>query len=196
MPSSRRFKVTSLAAILIVCVIYYITHGASSTHNSEFYTRTVAAIQDKNAAKLREDLLAQEAQRLERVERIEKEHNAAVSAAAGGETQPTDINQDPIIPGKDGADKVADIKAGQKSVAGRKYMKDGKEVTYKSPDGDDNDGVAKVGNIGAHSSHSPVAGEGDDHAVEATLNDILRKGPIIIFSKTYCMFSAKAKVSF
>lgn len=201
MPSSRRLKFTGLITLLTVCVIFYITHGASSTHNSQFYTRTVAAIRDKQTSKSREDIIAEERRRLDRVDRIEKEHNAALSAAAAGETRPVGYSsggskQDPIVPnGEYGAAKVADAKAGEKSVAGRKYMKDGKVVTYKPLEEDEEDGVAKVGNVEPHSSHHAVAGEEYDKAVEAALNDILRKGPIIIFSKTYCPFSKKAKVS-
>ena len=201
MPSSRR-KVTVLISLLTVCVIFYITRGASSTHNSQFYTRTVDAIREKQTSRAREDVIAEEKRRLDRVDRIEREHNAALSAAAPKETRPIDYapggnrRQDPIIPNGDyGAQKVADAKAGEKSIAGRKYMKDGKIVTYKPADYDDDDGVARVGNVDPHASHGASASEEYDKDVEAALNDILRRGPIIIFSKTYCPHSKKAKVS-
>ena len=202
MPSSRRLKVTGLAALLTICIVFYITHGASSTQNSDFYKRTVSAIQNKQIVRSREDILDEERHRLERLDRIEKEHKAAISAGAAQETKThthasgANANQLPIIPnGQYGASKVADAKAGEKSVAGRKYMKDGKIVTYKPLGEDDDDGVAKVGNVYPHSSHEAVAPDQDEEAVEVALNDILRKGPIIIFSKTYCPFSKKAKVS-
>ena len=204
MPSSRRFKVVGLAALLTVCIIFYVTNGASSTHNSAFYTRTVTAIREKQNSRLSEDVIAEEKQRLERIDRLEKEHNAAISVAAAQETRPVvyregSANQRPIIPnGNYGASKVADAKAGEKSVAGRKYMKDGKPVHYKLAEDTEDDGVAKVGNVGPKSSHSAIAGEEEDDdtaGVEEALNEILRKGPIIIFSKTFCPFSKKAKVS-
>lgn len=33
----------------------------------------------------------------------------------------------------------------------------------------------------------------EDHEIEATINEILKKSPVIIFSKTYCQFSKRAK---
>ncbi|KAF3768982.1 glutaredoxin [Cryphonectria parasitica EP155] len=33
----------------------------------------------------------------------------------------------------------------------------------------------------------------EDHQVETTLNEILKKSPVIIFSKTYCQYSKRAK---
>ena len=200
MPSSRRVKVAGLAALLTVCIIFYITNGASSTHNSDFYTRTVTAINERQSARAREDVLAEERQRLARIERVEKEHNAAISAAQAQETQPSSHGragpeQNPVLQDVKGA---ASQGADGLSVAGRKYIKDGKVVTYKSSDDKENDGVAKVGNVEPQSSHAAVGDKTEteeDHQVTSALNEILRKGPIIVFSKTFCPFSRKAKVS-
>ncbi len=202
MPSSRRLKVTGLAALLTICVVFYITHGASSTQNSDFYKRTVSAIQKKQLVRSREDVLEEERRRFDRLDRIEKEHIAALSAAPPKDTKASSHEnegsayQNPIIPnGEYGASKVVDAKAGEKSVAGRKYMKDGKVVTYKSREGAEDDGVAKVGNVYPYASHEALPESHSEEAVESALNDILRKGPIIVFSKTYCPHSKKAKVS-
>lgn len=193
MPSSRRMRVTGLVALLTVCIIFYITNGARSTHNSAFYTRTVTAIQDREANEARKQAIATEIERLERVERLQAEHNAAISHTQPKETraaQPLGPQQKPIVP-----DTASGSGASGKSVAGRKMMSDGKVVHYASPK-DSDDGVAKVGNIGPQSSHA-VVGEKEeseeDHKVQDALNDILKKGPIIIFSKSYCPFSKKAK---
>lgn len=194
MPSSRRLKVTGLVALLTVCIIFYITNGARSTHDSAFYTRTVSAIKDRQDNEARRNALAEERERLARVERLHREHDVAVSAAAAEETRSVNIgpNQKPIIP-------QAGIKSsvGGKSVAGRKMMSDGK-VVHGSPAEDADDGVAKVGNIGPQSSHAIVGDKDEpeeDHKVQDALNEVLKKGPIIIFSKSYCPFSKKAKVS-
>lgn len=195
-------RVTGLVAVLTVCVIFYITNGASSTRNSDFYQRTVAAINEKQAKNDRADMLAEEKLRLERVERLQKEHDAAIEAAAAQESIPVKLSgsekQKPIQPhAKEHSSKASDEKLGEKSVAGRKYMKDGKVVTYKSTEEED-DGVAKVGNVGPHSSHLPSGEKSEsekNEEVDSALNEILKKGPIIIFSKTYCPFSKKAKVS-
>lgn len=192
MPSSRRLKVTGLAIILVLTVIYYVTNGASSTENSPFYTRTLTALTEKQNAQTRADVIAEEQQRQQRVERLQKEHDAAIANAAPADAPKPKQQQQPI-----GQDAAGESEAsGEKSVAGRKTMKKGDKFVYERPDKDENDGVAKVGNVAPKSSHATVAeGEDDEHEVEEALNDILKKGPIIIFSKSYCPFSKKAKVS-
>lgn len=200
MPSSRRLKATGLAALLTLCILLYITTAASSTRDSPFYTRTVTAIQNRETAEAQAAAATSERQRLELLERIEKEHNAALAAAEAEEelkaatrASGADVDQEPIMPY--GASKVVDANTGEKEVAGRKYMKDGRVVTYKPPKGVEDDGVAKLGNVDPHSSHAPDAND-SDVAIEAELNDIFRKGPIIIFSKSYCPHSRQAKVSY
>jgi hypothetical protein len=196
MPSSRRLKATSLIALLTVLVIFYVTRGESNTRNSPFYTRTVEVIKARQSTEARQDMLAEEKQRLQRVERVEREHKVAMAAGADGAEGPNPepssslgssnpYDQKPIVPGE-----------GAKSVAGRKVMSDGRVVQSGKKDGDD--GVAKVGNVEPQSTHAVV---GEDEAakkaqekIETALNEILKKGPIIVFSKSYCPFSKKAKV--
>ncbi|KAK4547380.1 hypothetical protein LTR36_001036 [Oleoguttula mirabilis] len=220
MPSSRRLKVVVLVAILTVLSIIYVTKGAQSTYNSPFYTRTVEAIKSRQDTEARQNVIAAEKQRLDRVERLQKEHDGAISAAAAAETGSVMAGGDAAKAAgtEAGPEKqkplAADIKeavgeaAGAvkdkvqaqadkvKPVAGRKTMVDKVVQTKPATDGDD--GVAKVGNVApkvsnaiAGEKHGPVSQE--DHKVEIELSDILKKGPIIIFSKSYCPFSKKAK---
>jgi hypothetical protein len=60
-----------------------------------------------------------------------------------------------------------------------------------------------VGNTGASKSRESSAAKkqsqseeetASEHEIEVEMNSILKKGPIIIFSKSYCPFSKKAKV--
>jgi len=71
-----------------------------------------------------------------------------------------------------------------------------------NPNADDHEGVARVGNTGSSKSHESSAAKKEsqdeeesasDHEIEVEMNSILKKGPIIIFSKSYCPFSKKAK---
>lgn len=198
MPSSRRLKAMGLALVLTVCILFYVTNGAKNTQDSPFYTRTVQAMQDKADAQSRADVIAEEKARLDRVERVQKEHDAAVAAAAaatevsGPGTGARAQKQQPIV------QNAADESGNDKSVAGRKMMK-GDKIVYDRPDKDGNDGVAKVGNVEPKTSRAAMAQEGgesdEEHKVETALNEILKKGPIIIFSKSYCPYSKKAKVS-
>lgn len=195
MPSSRQFKAIGLCALLTVLVLYYVTSGPRLTHDSEFYKKTVAAIEHRKDAEARQHIIEEEKQRLERVERLQKEHEAAMASAttdvmaaatSKAAAGPAPEKQKPIVA------------EGEKSVAGRKKMKDGKVVDEK-PAKDNDDGVAKVGNVAP--KQTSVAGtesteeSEEEHQIELELNTILKKGPIIIFSKSYCPFSKKAKVS-
>ncbi|KAK5120530.1 hypothetical protein LTR85_006186 [Meristemomyces frigidus] len=221
MPSSRRLKVTGLIAILTVLIIVYVTNGAKSTYNSPFYTRTVEAMNNRQNTEARQNVIAEEKQRLDRVERLQKEHDGAISAAAAAETGSVIVGGDAAKAAGAEAEPekqkplAADVKeavgeaAGAvkdkvlaqadkvKPVAGRKTMAD--KVVQTKPAADGDDGVAKVGNVAPKKVSNAVAGEKhgpeteDDHKVEIELNDILKKGPIIIFSKSYCPFSKKAK---
>lgn len=227
MPSNRRLKVTGFIAILTVLIVLYVTNGAKNTYESPFYTRTVAAIQNRHDSETRDAIIADEKARSERVARIQEEHEKAMESmvpvagdagrAAGkgaGESKQKPIVDD-VKEGADQAkegakaatDKVAEgVKNAQeavapesgKTVAGRKKMPDGKVVVNDKEAG--NDGVAKVGNTGSketniakHGNEGPETEE--EHKVEVELDSILKKGPIIIFSKTFCPFSKKAKVS-
>lgn len=207
MPPTRRLKTALLLALFATLTILYITHGATNTYNSQFYTRTVAAIQTRHDTEAREALIAEEKTRADRVARIQEEHEKAMGAA----------KQKPIV--EDTAGSEHSVKAQEapaaaapegKPVAGRKMMPSdgnggngGKVVV--NPNADD-DGVARVGNGGAAKSReSSVASKSNEkeeeetefeHEIETEMNSILKKGPIIIFSKSYCPFSKKAKVRF
>lgn len=192
MPSSRRMRVTGLIALLTVCIVFYITNGARSTHNSPFYTRTVQAMQDREAKEASKHAMAEEIERQERLQQVQREHQAALSKAAPNSkemrpAQPLGPQQQQPIK----QDTTSRSGSGGKSVAGRKMMSE--HPHYASPKHTD-DGVAKVGNV-PQSSHAPAGKEEseEDHKVQDELNAILKKGPIIIFSKSYCPYSKKAK---
>ncbi|KAK3114795.1 hypothetical protein LTR53_006529 [Teratosphaeriaceae sp. CCFEE 6253] len=236
MPSSRRMKVTGLIALLTVLIIFYVMNGASNTHNSPFYTRTVQAIKNRQDAEARENVIAEERSRLDRVERLQKEHDAAILAAAAEETGSVlkkvggdaakaagvgagPDKQKPLAQDvKEAASSVvaavgsaaSQVAEKVKPVAGRKTMQAGgagtgdKVVQTKPASAREDDGVAKVGNVAQPKAALARAGsdEGDAqhgpeteeaHRVETELNDILKKGPIIVFSKSYCPYSKKAK---
>ncbi|KAK5108599.1 hypothetical protein LTR62_008175 [Meristemomyces frigidus] len=203
MPSSRRLKVTALIAILTVLIIVYVTTGARSTQESAFYTRTVQAIKDRQATEARDSVIADEKARTERVERLQKEHDFAVSAAASepastkvaGKVAAGDLEPERQKPlAADVQDAVSEAIERTAPVAGKKIAGE-KVVSTKPASVADHDGVAKVGNVEPKPSTSQEPGDEseEDHKVETLLNDILKKGPIIIFSKTFCPYSKKAK---
>lgn len=84
----------------------------------------------------------------------------------------------------------------EKSVAGRKKMKGDKIIPGRP--GVIDESVDKSGNIGSPSrgdSDAQTAEADDAHKIETELNDILKRSPLVVFSKSYCPYSRKAKVS-
>ncbi|KAH9823679.1 Glutaredoxin [Teratosphaeria destructans] len=208
MPSSRRMRVTGLVALLTVFVIFYITHGARSTYNSQFYTRTVEALKTRQDAQARQDMIEKEKSQLDRVKQLQREHNAAVSAKASEETATAKVDggagRAAVAGANDQKPLAADVKdaiddGNVVPVAGRRTMKDSSQKIVKTrPTGDSNDGVAKVGNVDARPTKPSSLTDSEpeteeEHEVEVELDTILKKGPIIVFSKSYCRFSKKAK---
>ena len=220
MPSTRRVKVVGLLLFATILILLYLTSGASQTRTSEFYTRTVAAIdtrhrtQAKEAADLEQKNRVQELQKLKNDVESGKEElgsglgsgkkapdspipGAGAGAGAGkGAQKPLAEEVGEVAKGvkegvkgavksvekgvKDAVHGVAGIATaaaaeGEKSVAGRKMMKDdgsGKIVK--------DDGVAKVGNTGqkeAAAKSEPGPDTKEDHQVEVEFNDILKKSP-------------------
>ncbi|WPG99646.1 Hypothetical protein R9X50_00246500 [Acrodontium crateriforme] len=195
MPSSRRLRVVAIGAFLAVLTLLYVTTGARNTYNSQFYTSTVDAINSRHDAEARQNLMAEEKQRLDRVERVQKEHDAAVSKGAVAAAEHTGTaHADPKVDQQKPLE--ADPTPSEKSIAGRKKMKDERIVGTK-PEKDGDDGVAKVGNVQPKASSAQKADTDaeseEEREVEGVINDILKKGPIIIFSKSYCPHSKKAK---
>jgi FtsZ-interacting cell division protein ZipA len=202
MPSTRRLKTAIILAVFATLTILYVTQAPSNTHNSPFYTRTVAAIQARRDNEARESLMAEEKTRADRVARIQEEHDQAMVAN----------KQKPIVEDAPTTSRSQEAApAESKPAAGRKMSppadgttgnKGGKVVV--NPNSDDHEGVARVGNTGSSKSHESSAAKkkesqseeesASDHEIEVEMNSILKKGPIIIFSKSYCPFSMKAKV--
>lgn len=195
MPSNRRLRLTALVVALAVMVVLYVTTARRSTYASPFYTRTVAAMDERQSAESRAGMLAEEKSRADRVAKIQGEHDVAV-AKAEAEQKLSPVVEDAKEVLATAAAAGKDSVEGQKPVAGRKMMKDDRVVVNEKPDG--GDGVAKVGNVPPKESPAKADGSAaqsdQERKVETEMNTILKKGPIIVFSKTRCPFSKKAKV--
>lgn len=197
MAGNRRLRLQALLFILVILVIFYVTTAKRSTYASPFYSRTMSAIRDRQDAASVADHNAAEERRSERVARLQVEHDKAMADNAKGDTQ----KQKPVI--AEVKEKVQEVKAAVlgedvKPVTGRKTMKDGRVVVDES--GDSADGVARVGNNVEPKEKETPTGKSkkqseEEEKAEVEINSILKKGPIIIFSKSYCPYSKKAKVS-
>lgn len=190
MPSQRRLKVFGLLAAIVILTIFYVSNSAHSTQTSEFYSRTVAALDTKSRA-------AQEALDLENHKKIQaaaeadaaqkakdRDPDSPIPAVKEKEQKPFAVDVEEagkkaqnvaanvVDAAKDAVHGVTGPDSAEKSVAGRKMMKGIKD-----------DGVAKVGNSGAKDPASEKkAGEDtkesdEAHDVEVELNAILKKSP-------------------
>ncbi|KXT17864.1 hypothetical protein AC579_5889 [Pseudocercospora musae] len=199
MPSQRQIRAIGLVTVLVLLVIYYVSHGAKSTYDSPFYKNTVAAIERKKTAAEREQLMSEERDRLERVERLRKEHDVALEDLSSPSSSAADSTKtDGPALGPQKQKPIKDDSPAEKSVAGRKKMgASNDKIVQNKPKDDTDDGVAKVGNIAAKATavaeHTTAEEKEHETRVELELNNILKKGPIIVFSKSYCPFSMKAK---
>ena len=170
MLSQRRVKGIVVIAVVSILMIVYITNAARSTQTSEFYTKTVAALDRKARTAEQEEADLEIKQRIAEREKIAKVNidpdkkppsEAEKLHAITGEKETA---QKPIIAPK----KDQDASEGEKSVAGRKMMKDDKYTE---------EGVAKVGNTEKGASSTDKDETEEEHAVEVELNSILKRSP-------------------
>ncbi|OJD35649.1 glutaredoxin domain-containing protein [Diplodia corticola] len=213
MRSQRRMKFFAILVLLAVLTTLYLTSAARQTRESAFYTRTQSAIseRERTANSVVEPNLATDDDVSKRLKAAEDKAKKSANnkgnriqevVAAGDAEKEKDrvsgkVSQQNARVEKDTKVGEHDEVTGEKSVAGRVIMKD----SSKAADGVD--GVAKVGNVGdsvkAAASSKATSGSDageetqEEHEAELEINTILKKSPIIIFSKSYCRFSAKAK---
>ena len=210
---TRRFKPLIILVVFFVLIILYLTSSARSTRNSDFYTRTQAALQQQRfAADSADDVISSDANVAARLK--EAEEQAKKSADKKGDEHRARLGMEELPP----ADKEKDQ---EKSVAGRKTMKDESSKKGLVLDDDADDAYVAAGVEKPSKDQVPVKGKEqtaateEDDKVEAELNSILKRSPsmsitaevqddflrwlltlcsaVIIFSKTYCPYSKKAK---
>ncbi|KAG8533457.1 uncharacterized protein KY384_002240 [Bacidia gigantensis] len=186
MPSSRRLKTIALAIAVIFCFILFV---GRDTTTQEFYTRTVAALDKKHAS----DAEAASKWRTIKDPAKNQEPISDGNTAQKPLDESSDDGEQPHgEPEKYPKTESKDEEGDEKSVAGRKKMK-----------GE------------GHKSDRPHKSK-EERQVEAEMNSILKRGPstslpvptllsllqghmltkhpsVIIFSKTWCPYSAKAK---
>ncbi|KAF1993530.1 glutaredoxin [Amniculicola lignicola CBS 123094] len=164
MPSPRRVKVFGLMVLLTILITLYLTGSARQTRQSDFYRKTQESL---------------EAREYEAAAKQRDETNVKARLKAAEDEAKKHAEEK--------GQKYLDSVSGERSVAGRVKM---------TPDEKDK-GVPGVANVGGRpNDHEAVLQEGEtaeDHEVELELNAILKKSPIIIFSKSYCPYSKKAK---
>ncbi|KAF1965333.1 glutaredoxin [Bimuria novae-zelandiae CBS 107.79] len=164
MASQRRMRLYGVLLVLTIIITLYMTRSGSQTRTSPFYVKTQEALQE------REYMEASKQRDADGV-------GSRLKAAADDARKSAEKKSSEYIESVTGGDA-------DKAPRGR-YNKDGKQQPLE--------GVAAVGGDRKHKAPAQENETEDYHEAELELNDILKKSPIIIFSKTYCPHSRKAK---
>ncbi|KAF1923847.1 glutaredoxin domain-containing protein [Didymella exigua CBS 183.55] len=163
MPSQRRMRLFGVLFLVAVVTILYMTRSAAQTHASDFYTKTSEALQQHEFA---------EAAKQRDADSVGTRLKAAEEAAKKKADEK-------------GAEFHKAVEGKDKSVAGRVKIEGDKPAPVP--------GVAAQGGRPRDQAAMKEHETPEDHDVEIELNAILKKSPVIIFSKSYCPHSKHAK---
>ncbi|KAK2760917.1 hypothetical protein FQN54_002159 [Arachnomyces sp. PD_36] len=166
-PSPRRVRLLFVAVFVIVLMILYYTADARRVQGQKFYQNTVGAM-DAKAAAARDRDSSHDDDSL--FQKLKPNYGAGSGSGSGGDMKPPPQVLDKPkfdVPSNDGEGEDGE----ERSVAGRKTMKVSKGKDTVRIEGY----------------------QGVDPEVKEEFNDIMKRSPIIIFSKSYCPFSKKAK---
>lgn len=170
MPSMRRVKLFSLLIFLFAVALLFYT--ASLRQSRELDSRTVGDFYDKTVNALnknknnKNDVGGTDDEIIAKkmAESLKDAEKAAKDTANAKAPKPDPPSS--VIGVGSAADGARDD---ERSVAGRKKFREGGEA------------------------QEPVEESEEEHEIEVELNAILKKSPIIIFSKSYCPHSRRAK---
>ncbi|KAG5292796.1 glutaredoxin domain-containing protein [Histoplasma ohiense] len=163
-PSRRGARILLLAVLGIVFFICYLSANARRIQNEAFYQQTVQAMDAKAAQKLSGMGGGDDDEAVFQKLRTTKLAPEDKQAIAVHRQR----YESPLkMPHPSGGDDSHDGQDGEKSIAGRKKIPAGQSQVSLE--------------------------DREDPEVEAELNAILKRSPIIIFSKSYCPYSEKAK---
>jgi len=169
--NNRTKYLLALVALVLFITLYY-SSDAGPTKNGDFYKKTATALEK-----------AAEDKRIKAGADAELQDIIKHAKHLGGEE--TVAKADPVLAAEDAKKKLppppgAEEPVEEQSVAGRKMMPKPKWDTGKEEE--------EALNGGRLAEIDPGLAEAKEE-----LNTILRRSPIIIFSKTFCPFSRKAK---
>ncbi|KAJ5772850.1 hypothetical protein N7457_007746 [Penicillium paradoxum] len=180
MPSQRRLRLIVVAVIALLFMVFYYTGEASKIQNQKFYRSTLEAMKAKEQAK-----------HTKAQEKIQHPVHAPGQngAAAANEKVPVAEVEKIAVPPATGNEETEEI-----PIAGRTKMTVPKKVNQDAPSEIAPDTKSEEEKEQEAKAMREREEKGRKEA-EATseLNAILKRSPIIIFSKSYCPYSKKAK---
>lgn len=240
MRSSQRLRIYAMLVVLGVLVTIYISHGSSSTHDSEFYKKTVSLMDAKarngGPALLRNQnpepgRRAQRQLGMRRPKSGSEDEESGNSIIENDEPLRSRLKEAEEAAKRSADDKYRHLQDIQNEVAKDRQTRQaplGSDAKPTSRKSSDDDNVVSPGHLmndrnrGAlleqsidemeptdtqarsqatvypisNKEDDDVGSEDEDPEVENTrrlLASILHESPVVVFSKSYCPFSAKAK---
>jgi glutaredoxin len=188
MPSNRRFRFTVLLVAIVFIIALYTTSGSRQTRDSAFYTKTSDALghskheggesNDKDIFQRLRD--AEDAAKRAADKKGEEFHGEEVKSVASKAKAAAEANA------KVEAEAEAEDDSATQERRPRKILKDGTEHVLMQQDGAAKD--HKTGDKKEAKVETAAERKAQDE-----LNFILTRSPVIIFSKSYCPYSKKAK---
>jgi glutaredoxin len=213
MMAARRKRYVAFALLLFILVIVYVTTGQSNTHDSDFYRKTLDLMNQRNSNPATEKgstppagvqvPLQNAGENTAQTEDENKEqlfNNEALkerlqAAAAAAKQSADEKGHEMVDVAKDAAAKAKSaITSVAGSVAGRKkYPIDESTLDDNSVIKPNEDGVAKVGANIQPQQPDVAPASTQEVTPEKELQRLIRQAPMVIFSKSYCPYSKKAK---
>lgn len=200
---ARRQRYLTLFLFLAVLTLIYITTAPSTTYNSAFYRKTIAALNAKSNTQISASVLDAAAEGVEGAggqggsgsgqggegespvfdkealkERLQAAANAAKKSA---DDKWTELKDSPAV-----KSAVAEAKKAAASVA---------DATSSSPSTQETQDTQRPSHDhSAHDhAHSEPPAEPSSEDITTELQTLLSRSPLVIFSKSYCPYSRKAK---
>ncbi|KAJ5517417.1 hypothetical protein N7527_008977 [Penicillium freii] len=176
MPSSqRRLRLIVVAVIALLFMVFYYTGDASKIQNQKFYRSTLDAMKAKEQAKQ-----AKAQEKIQHPVHAPGQNDAA--GAGASDKVPIAEVEKAAVPPATGNEDTEEI-----PIAGRTKMTVPKKGSQDRP----SEVQSEI-----KSEEEKEREEKERKEAEATteLNAILKRAPIIVFSKSYCPYSKKAKL--
>ncbi|KAI9887413.1 MAG: hypothetical protein M1823_000750 [Watsoniomyces obsoletus] len=164
MPSNRRMRALVIVVFGVLLVMLYLSADSRKAGSRDFYTSTVLKLKEQDA----------QAARTKLAEKVKESGDQARKMAENIPIKPAQPEAMPHGHDKGSKERKA-IPPGQKTMGIKPPGSSTSEGSAKSKDPEKKDETK------------------EEHEVEVELTSILKRSPIIIFSKSYCPYSKKAK---
>ncbi|KAJ5951411.1 uncharacterized protein N7479_009824 [Penicillium vulpinum] len=182
MPSQRRLRLIVVAVIVLLFMVFYYTGDASKIQNQKFYRSTLEAMKAKEQAK--------QAKAQEKIQNAvhASGQNGGAGPGAGDKVPVAEVEKAVVPPtGNEDTEEIP--------IAGRTKM----TVPKKANEDTSSELQSEIKSEEEKEREEKANREREEKErkeAEATteLNAILKRAPVIVFSKSYCPYSRKAKV--